>query len=539
MDPFFSQDVDSLSDSSSFGVQPGTESLFDPSKRTAKRHKEAGSFYNGYALKEIARYGGYSTYSPPGFTDSWVRTCLKRFDFSLYRSLHGFTRRGSGLEGMYKSLYKFDGPTHRYSDLNHQQQRAMNRAVARARKAFELPHKNQPLDWHEIGQHMRVDTSAGISFPGKKKGEVMREIYDAARWLGHRVKHSGKLGFNPKRVQFPPAMAGQRGGMSQRDDPKTRLVWVYPAEMLVLEGHYAPMLYRQYMERPDTPLLTGKSAQRLYAEWLCKYRDGEVLHGLDFSSFDTTVPSYLIHAAFDIMHGNIDWEHWDGKKVGQRDRQKWKNVWDACKWYFINTPIMMPDGRMFRKSHGVPSGSWFTQIVDSIVNYILVEYLAECQDLHIQSLRVLGDDSGFRAPHPLDLVQAQRDADGVGMTLKPEKCDTTTDPVEFKLLGTTYRDGHAFRPDEEWFKLALYPENIPPDVSTSITRLVGLWIGGAMWSATFCKFFEFYQTCYPCPQSGMFSKDTRRWLEIIHGSKSPRGWSSSHSLFWRSIFYTL
>jgi len=518
-------------------VSIDTTMLGLPSVRTLKRHKLAGGLVKTPGLKEVARYGGYQTYRPPGIFDDWVYRSLKVFDPSLLESLRGFTRRGAGLEGMYSSLFKFSGESQRFTDLSAKQRHCMKRAIAITRERFRLPYKVEPLDWHEIGQYMRTDTSAGISFPGKRKGECMHEIYAQTRWLAHRMKQDGKGRFDPTRTQIPPCMAGMRGHLSPADEVKTRLVWIYPAEMIVVEGQYAPRMYEEYQKLPDSPLLYGKSAQRLYTEWLLQYQEGENLVGLDFSAFDTSVPAWLVHTAFEIMHGNIEWETWRGKRVSRRERQKWRNVWEAQKWYFINTPILMPDGRMFRKYRGVPSGSWWTQLVDSIVNHILVTYSAECQGIEIRKLKVLGDDSAFRTPHEFSLVQASRDLRPVGMTLKPEKCDLTTEPSEFKLLGTRYANGHQVRTDDEWLKLALYPENPPGDVQTSLTRLVGLWLGGAMFSRPFCEFFEYFQTCYECPEDGWFSKDQRRWLEIIYGSKAPRGWTTKKSLFWKSIFY--
>jgi len=416
----------------------------------------------------------------------------------------------------------------------------MNKAISKARKAFKLPTKHQPLDWHQIGQHVRPDTSAGISFIGKKKGEVMPEIYSRARATAHKIKVSGKDGFNPKRIQLPPCMAGERGSMSSKDEPKSRLVWVYPAEILILEGQYAPTLYNEYSKLPNSPMLTGKSAQRLYSELLANYKNGDTLVGLDFSKFDSTVPAWLIRKAFEILHANIEWETWDGKPVSHKERTKWNNIWQAIVWYFINTPILMPDGRMFRKYRGVPSGSWFTQLIDSVVNYIVVEYLTELQNTTPHSLRVLGDDSGFIDRDGFSIPQASEDAaSSLAMNINPDKCELTKDPSEFKLLGTTYKDGHQQRSDTEWFQLALYPENVPPDIETSMSRLVGLWIGGGMWSREYCKFFAYYQTCYECPKMGWFSKNTRRWLEISSSGKPRPGWTSKDNLFWRSIFYTL
>nr|UDL14336.1 MAG: RNA-dependent RNA polymerase [Gammapartitivirus sp.] len=512
---------------------------FEPSKKTAKRHALAGDYHSGPGLNEIARYGGYRQYQPPGNTDPWVRESLKLYNREAYDSLFGYTKRGEGTEGMYKSLFKYDAEPQSYHKLNPHQREAMKLAIGLARKAFTLPVKHEPLDWHEVGQYLRTDTSAGVSFMGMKKSEVMPQIYTEARWLGHRMKEGGKSRFDPRKVRFPPCLAGQRGHLSPRDDPKTRLVWVYPAEMLVVEGLWAPVMYKEFEKLPSSPLLYGKASHRLYTEWICGLKEGELLHGLDFTAFDTKAPSWLIHVAFEILHRNIEWLTWRGKATSKRSRQKWRNVWDGAKWYFINTPILMPDGRMFRKHAGVPSGSWFTQIVDSVVNYILVNYLTLCQGIEARGLRVLGDDSAFRSTQVMDLELAKSDAKAVNMELQPDKCEITHDPAEFKLLGTRYENGHSKRSDREWFLLLLYPENPPSDVGISMSRLVGLWLGGAMWSAAYCKFFEFFQTCYQCPMDGWFAKDQRRWLEIVYGKKAPRGWTAKKSLFWRSIFYVL
>lgn len=491
-------------------------------------------------LSEIARYGGYSTYSGASNTDPWVRHALKTFSRDRYEEIYGFTRRPTGTVGMYGGLSKFSGNSGSFNSLNRVQRRAMIKAISKAKKAFKLPWKQEPLDWHEIGQHLRRDTSAGVTFMGSRKGDVMEEIYHEARWLGHRMKQDGNQRFDPSQMRFPPCLAGQRGGMSDASDPKTRLVWVYPAEMLVIEGQYAPRMYHAYMADPHSPMLNGKSSQRLYTEWTCGLREGEKLYGLDFSSFDTKVPSWLIRVAFDILRQNIDFSVWNGKGVSKKDAQKWRNVWDGMVWYFINTPILMPDGRMFRKHRGVPSGSWFTQMIDSVVNYILICYLTDCQNCEIRNLRVLGDDSAFRTGDEFNLNTAQNDADSVEMVLKPEKCEISDDPTQFKLLGTTYRDGRPHRETTEWFKLALYPESSVRSLEISLSRLVGLWIGGAMWDREFSRFMEYFQTCFECPSEGWFSKDQRRWLEVVYGSgKSPRGWTTKRSLFWRSIFFSL
>ncbi|AKR15080.1 RNA-dependent RNA polymerase [Pseudogymnoascus destructans partitivirus-pa] len=515
------------------------DSLLVPSSRTrGSSYDVIPEHFNSPGLTEIARYGGYPVYSGGSNTDAWVRTSLKEFDRTMYENIYGYTRKPEGPQGMYKSLLKFSEDKSTFHSLNRVQRRAMIGAIKKARTAFKLPWKREPLDWHEVGQFLRRDTAAGATFMGKKKGDVMEEIYHEARWLGHRMKQDGREKFNPKKMRFPPCLAGQRGHMSERDTPKTRLVWVYPAEMLCVEGFYAPQMYRDFMNDRHTPMLNGKSSQRLYTEWCVGLREGEKLYGLDFSSFDSKVPSWLIRVAFDILRQNIEWSTFRGEKVSKREAQKWRNVWDAMVYYFINTPMLMPDGRMFRKRRGVPSGSWWTQMIDSVVNYILVDYLTQCQTCQIRGLRVLGDDSAFRSCHDFSLDQASADAAAVLMILNPDKCEVTLDPTKFKLLGTTYEDGHPHRETIDWFKFALYPESSVSSIDVSLTRLVGLWLGGGMWDLHFCKFMDYFQTCFPCPLEGWFSKDQRRWLEVIFSGKAPRGWTTKKSLFWHSIFYT-
>lgn len=63
------------------------------------------------------------------------------------------------------------------------------------------------------------------------------------------------------------------------------------------------------------------------------------------------------------------------------------------KWNFINTKIMLPDGRMVRKTHGIPSGSYFTSLVGSLANAVICEFLMNIMNIRIDDSRFLGDDS--------------------------------------------------------------------------------------------------------------------------------------------------
>jgi hypothetical protein len=455
---------------------------------------------------------------------------MKSWNYPLYDSLRGFTRRGAGTPGLYSALMKFDVERPNWSSLSPIHHRCLRKAISLARDRFTLPTKEQPLDWHEVGKHLRTDTSAGVTWPGKKKGEVMEDIYPAARWLGHRMKQSGKR-FNPSKIHFPPCLAAKRGHMSEKTNPKTRMVWIYPAEMLTVEGLYAPRMYERFLEMKDSPLLNGKSPSRMASTFGASHSSVFKKLGMDFSSFDGSVPPFLIHIAFDILHRNIEWETWNGKPVSETQRRKWRNVWDNMVWYFINTPVLMPDGRMFRKRGGVPSGTFWTQLIDSVVNYIVVQFLAEEQGQRAYGLKVLGDDSAchvrdFDIPRSILVAKSCFD-----MIVNGDKTELKEDMQCFKLLGTSYRKGIPFREDKEWFKLLLYPENPVRDTGHSMSRFVGLWLAGAMYSNLFCDFWNYFQSGYSVPGFGRFSRDQRRGLTAVLGSDPGEWWKTSSPLF--------
>jgi len=112
-----------------------------------------------------------------------------------------------------------------------------------------------------------------------------------------------------------------------------------------------------------------------------------VIYCLDYSKFDSSVPSFLIDAAFSIL------KTWFGDMT-----QEELDCFNLVKTYFITTPIVMMDQNVYYgKRHGVPSGSYFTSLVDSIVNTILVGAISHRFGLQVMEryLQVMGDDSIF------------------------------------------------------------------------------------------------------------------------------------------------
>lgn len=62
---------------------------------------------------------------------------------------------------------------------------------------------------------------------------------------------------------------------------------------------------------------------------------------------------------------------------------------------FIFTSLLLPDGSVFTKTHGVPSGSFLTLLFNSIGNYIVQTSILQRAGIQYYHPKVLGDDFSF------------------------------------------------------------------------------------------------------------------------------------------------
>lgn len=112
---------------------------------------------------------------------------------------------------------------------------------------------------------------------------------------------------------------------------------------------------------------------------------------LDWSSFDTSIPAWLVRDAFAIIRQQLDfssYEFW-GKPT---DDDTLERLWMEIIRYFINTPLKFQSGEVKRKISGVPSGSYFTNLIDSVINTILIHYLLDGITYQNDAFWVMGDD---------------------------------------------------------------------------------------------------------------------------------------------------
>jgi hypothetical protein len=461
--------------------------------------------------------------------DPYAAEALKSFDRERYDTLKGWTKRPGSVSALYESLAAFGTKDVQFGELDDKLQECFNSAFYIARKAFQLGTKCHKNPKTAVIQALDQPTSAGINFIGKKN-ENLEEIYDYGCYLQHQAKRFGY------KTQCPVSLATTRGGLVDLSikQPKTRLAWVIPAEVLFCEGAFGQSLTDAYCQDHTTAYFGGKNLMLRLKNRLNTSFPG-IFVGLDWSGFDASVPSFIIRMAFDILWSNVNFDvSRRGKIYSKKRKQKFAKLREFIVYNFINTAVKMPDGRVFRKNHGVPSGSWFTSIIDSICNYIVIQALTQYVDMPISRLMTMGDDSDFLVDELLDesaiiqkLAKLSRvAAKQLGMTLHPEKQKIQRTIKERSFIGYQFRGAKLYRPTDEWFRMMLYPESKVDSIDVSWSRMLGYVVVGALNDLQAFRFIQYYQTCYDVRKANPHELRENRFFNKVFDTDIDYGGSS-------------
>lgn len=271
-----------------------------------------------------------------------------------------------------------------------------------------------------------------------------------------------------------------RSHIATRDKNKIRSTWGYPLEVYMAEAAYFyPIL--DVLKNHPRPIIAygveiGNGGMTYVNAMAEAFPTRPVLLG-DWSKFDKTIPAWLIRDSFKILAEAIDWSHVqdsEGKIWPVRENRS-KRRWRKLVSYFIDTPIRMSDGRRYIKHCGVPSGSCFTNIIDSIVNALVMRYLTyELTGSFPKSDVYLGDDSVLVMPQLIDLkVFSEYALDQFGMIFNADKSSLVQDRSLIHFLGYYNNNGVPYKPIDTIIASTVYPEHTVHSKFDTITRLVG------------------------------------------------------------------
>lgn len=226
----------------------------------------------------------------------------------------------------------------------------------------------------------KTDTHSGWSF-----------ILTGQRYKGDYLDGATKNYFNVERTAREnksfncPILPGTRtqgsgafeedGSFTHTCKHKTRLVSMIDIWQIIAECMYAVPIQR-YMGSKNW--YAGGSSMEQIANVIATYRSqyGRYI-SLDYSHYDQSISSWLIEDAFDII------------KTAFVDVDE--ELWSIIVNDFIHKNFITKDG-VIHSDKGVPSGSMFTQIIDSVVNRIMILTYFTSINARVDMI-IMGDDN--------------------------------------------------------------------------------------------------------------------------------------------------
>lgn len=187
---------------------------------------------------------------------------------------------------------------------------------------------------------------------------------------------------------------------------KTRTVWGYPvADTLMELSYFIPILEAQKRLHWRSALLGPDEVDKMVTRaFLNSHAHNQPLMSIDFSLYDASVKPLLQSVAFSYL-----------ESMFQLTAESQTNF-SLMRDRFAEIGLVTPDG-VLKGSHGVPSGSTFTNEVDSIVQYAIANNF-------ITLGSVQGDDGIYVTEDPERLI---RRFNSFGLNVNEEKTDVSMD----------------------------------------------------------------------------------------------------------------
>lgn len=229
----------------------------------------------------------------------------------------------------------------------------------------------------------KLDTHSGftmIESGDKQKGENLDGIYSKLKAMEDEALETGT--FNRLMlVGFRTQTSGEfedDGTFTNTCKHKVRLILMVDLQIICEEIKFSRVLQDLLASKPFYG--GGKDLDRisiLISGWRTKYNK---FLSIDYSSFDQTISSWLIEDVFSVI------------KSGFILTDRESKLFDIMVHDFIHKKFVLNEG-LAQVSKGVPSGSMFTQIVDSLVNYVVISTYFDSMEDQKFEMNIMGDDN--------------------------------------------------------------------------------------------------------------------------------------------------
>lgn len=415
------------------------------------------------------------------YTDEFILEALKSTNTppGIFNDLENYSRSYYTKEGHIESILKyakFNKPEPSYPEWNHTKEEIFNE-FSTFPKVRSFSAKPENRDFKRVKYHQ--GTSAGYGYNGNphpypsRKGAPNQSNYKRAIKIASKIVHTCEAKHKDGKWQefltsvpldSTPDVAFTRTQLTELPKLKVRNVFGETFHYVFLEGLFAQPLIEQFMLM-NTFYFIGKDPITGVTKLIEGIPpDREQFAVFDWSGFDSSVHVYEIKFAFSLLRSMLVFPD-----------KTTELIFEYIETLFISRKLASPDGRIFLRTGGIPSGSYFTHIVGSTINYVRITYLFKRLNIKHDLIRTHGDDSLVAfIDHVEDLTGIVQEAAQQGWFIKVTKSQLVSSKHEIEFLGRYSKFGTNYRDELRGLRLLVYPEYPVDDPQISIARLKGI-----------------------------------------------------------------
>lgn len=445
------------------------------------------------------------------YTDKYMIEAFQNYPFGYdFEKLQGWSRSFYTIEGHIGQIQKIQSYVRFHKPNDH----SMIATDQYCTDYFHSLAKITSLDFkselHKVP--FEPTSSAGIGIPGRKgdDGNHLRAIHQATATINNCLRH----GIQHVIENSTPDMAYTRTQLTQiTEGLKIRQVFGQAFQYILIEGLTASPLM-EYFAHTNTFFFVGVDPRKQVPTTLENFkRKCPKLMSIDWSSFDTSVEAWEISDAFDLLESMLQFPNLESRAA-----------FEFSRVFFINRKVASPDGSVQMKQMSVPSGSFFTMIIDSIVNWRRILYLHhKTYGKFPIEIKTQGDDS-------LLGVEENVHPEGLALAIPPEskwvlnpyKCPVGKSGSTVPFLQRTLTWGDQAREVDKVERLAIFPEYEVTDPQISAYRARALWEDCNYESSILSFATEYLETKYGVPKE--VPSRFKNFLNTLYESRQLAGY---------------
>jgi hypothetical protein len=408
------------------------------------------------------------------YVDPYVKEAFeKTLPPGDWRHLEGWSRSFYTKAGHLQSLLKYDKPL-RDAPTEVEWSQTVEESFEYFSKLPKVQALSANTDFDNVPYH--EGTSAGYGYnhnpgpypshKGPKDGPQHKEakkrsskiVYELLR---HRAKGTLNEFYDSLPQDSHPDIAFTRTQLAELPDMKVRNVFGECFHYVILEGLFAAPLIAAFMVW-NTFYYIGHDPVLGVPHLINSLPDEDVVYmTTDWSGFDASVQLYEIDLAFRLLKSILIFPD-------VATELAFEYVWRL----FRARKIIGPDGFIYLRVGGIPSGSYFTHLIDSIINWIRIRFLLKLNRINHSSIKTHGDDALTVITSNFDeTYQLQFDALRFGWRINTNHSAVVDDKTKIEFLGRSAKLGTNTRDVNRALRLMLYPEYPVYDPQISITRM--------------------------------------------------------------------